>query len=118
MSNAVAVDFDGVLHDFSAGWTGYEPEGGPLPGAQQFIADLIAAGFQPFIHTARADDEHAIGLIELWMERWGFPRLRVLWKPIAIAYIDDRAVHCDPHQGVGFAGALADVLKRSGPPQT
>jgi hypothetical protein len=114
MSNIVAVDFDGVLHDFSAGWTGYIPEGDPLPGAQQFIADIISAGLTPVIHSARADCAYAVDCINAWLAQWGFPALRVTCKLSAVAYVDDRAVHCDPIRGQGFPTALGDVLRLSG----
>jgi len=106
--NIVAVDFDGVLHDFSAGWTGPEPEGRPLPGAQAFIKGLFFVGLQPVIHSSRAGDAHSMACIIAWLERWGFPEMRVVHKQVALANVDDLAVRCDPAGGVDFQAALAE----------
>lgn len=106
----VAVDLDGVLHEYSRGWTGYELDD-PLPGAVAFVDNLIELGYDPVVYTARADCQRAFGIIYAWLDKWGFPPMRVYQKIVAVAYVDDRGIHCDPHVGgaSGFGAALDNV---------
>jgi hypothetical protein len=110
----VAVDFDGVLHDYSRGWTGYVPVGKPIEGAIQFILDIEAKGFEPVIFSARADTIYGENCIRDWLKKWGFPTLRIFPKLNCIAFVDDRGVHCDPAMGGeqdGFEWALNEVQR-------
>ena len=95
LGDTIAVDFDGVLHAYTSGWTGPEPLDGPVPGAVQFIQRLLAAGYDVEVFSARiADEPDAVGHIERWLARHGFPPLTVSCTKGAhyIAFIDDRAV--------------------------
>lgn len=115
----VAVDLDGVLAEYE-GWKGVYEIGAPLDGAVEFVKDLLDFGFNVCVWTTRvnpsvnfpadAGREHLSGdqwhrrlvaLVENWLNGWGFPPLGDrFWihdqpgKPIATAYIDDRAVAC------------------------
>lgn len=53
LASTVAVDFDGVLHSYSSGWTGPIPFDPPVDGAQRFCERVIAAGFTIVIMTSR-----------------------------------------------------------------
>lgn len=89
----VAVDFDGVIHSYSSGWTGYEPKDDPEPGALGFILGLQAQGYEVVIMSARAHNEEGVKQTEEWLKRHGFPNLRVTNEKVtAVAYVDDRAV--------------------------
>lgn len=122
----VAVDFDGVLHDYTLGWTGYEPIGDPIEGAIDFIKAVFEKGYEPVVFSARADTGYGARCIERWLAQHGFPALRVFPKMNAIAYIDDRGVHCDPAMGGpvdGFDFALSEIqrladVRREHPPLT
>lgn len=93
MRPTVSLDFDGVLHCFSSGWTGYEPCDGPEPGALGFVTDLIDAGYDIVVVSSRAHIEEGRVAIERWLDRHEFPPLHVTnEKIIAVAYVDDRAV--------------------------
>lgn len=101
----IALDFDGVIHDYSGGWTGHVPEGGPVPGALEFVQEMLAQGWEVSIFTCRALPEnetpdspwakHAerIGAVREWLVRYGFPGEVILTghKPHAEIYVDDRA---------------------------
>jgi len=91
--NVVAVDFDGVLHAYSRGWTGTIPEDPPVPGADDFVRYLQDRGWVVIVHTARAVEPEGVSAVHQWLLRHGFPRLHITaQKPAAAAYIDDRAL--------------------------
>lgn len=90
----VAIDFNGVL-DTYAGWVkgGDGTEYPPRPGAKEFLERLNAMGYRPVIYSTISP--HAI--ME-WLRKYG------MWdlvhdvsqsKPMAIAYVDDRAIRFD-----------------------
>lgn len=97
----IAVDLDGVLAEYT-GWKGATVFGEPLPGAQQFIKHLLDAGFDVVVHTARVRDAedrnwaYIRNRLGAWLESNGFDHRTRIWdelgKPIAVAYVDDRAV--------------------------
>lgn len=108
---AIAVDFDGVLHSYDKGWADGTIYGGWLPGAVTALSQLMHQ-HAVFIHTTRNPRQ-----VARWIERqsgygiectthlprtwWG--RRKSFWnqqgvllvtdrKLAAVAYIDDRAV--------------------------
>ena len=101
---AIALDFDGVLHSYSAGWTGLVPDQGPVPGALEFVQLLIEKGYEPVVISTRALlDKRGAEEIRQWLSRNGFPSLRVSHKKLdAELYIDDR--------GYRFEGNFDDVM--------
>jgi hypothetical protein len=104
----VAVDFDGVIHSYTSGWTGPEPIDPPREGALKFITDLIVEGYKVVYHTARADCALHTDAVISWLVRHDFPRAEVTnVKPKAIAYVDDRAVYAGP--GVGWSAVLSRI---------
>jgi hypothetical protein len=95
----IAIDFDGVIHDYSDGWTGVDPQGDPIPGSREFIEEKLAEGYEVAIHSCRAalhGDRCGTLAIIKWLDRHGFPRgcgVSVTdKKPHAHCYIDDRAI--------------------------
>jgi hypothetical protein len=104
--STVVLDFDGVIHQYSAGWhdgTIYDP---PVPGVESFITRLLEK-YCVAVVTTRDPFQ-----IELWFQlNFDFP-VEVLspgdkfWntegviaitnrKVGAIAYIDDRSIFFD-----------------------
>lgn len=92
MGKTIAVDFDGVIHQYSRGWQEGLIYDIPVPGAFDAIQQLLNEGFAIVIHTTRQDHD----AVRNWLYRNG-----AAWhsevevtniKPKAIAYIDDRAV--------------------------
>lgn len=86
----VAIDFDGVLHVFDRGWQGGEIYGELIDGAWCAIASLSRC-YRLVVHTTRLNH------VAVWdaLDRWGISEYIsdvVNVKPIAVAYIDDRAV--------------------------
>lgn len=104
MPKTIAVDFDGVIHQYSRGWhdgTIYDP---PVEGAISALKRLLRDGFAVFIFTSREIEQ-----VIPWLENAGFdvaadgPPWPQFWnhtgqilvtnrKLPAVAYIDDRAI--------------------------
>ncbi len=90
MQRALSIDFDGVLHSYSSGWQGHGSIiDDPVPGAVDACQRFVEAGWKLYVHTSRSQ----LDPVRIWLHGHQFP-LMILTriKPIAIAYIDDRAV--------------------------
>ena len=93
----IAVDFDGVIHKYSDGWQNGEIYDNPIEGAFEKLLRLYLDGFDIVISTARND----LAPVREWWNKWYhikfpksemFPVIITNNKPIAVAYVDDRAV--------------------------
>lgn len=106
--DTIAVDFDGVLHQYE-GWNDGK-FGLPIEGAAAALTFLREQGFRILIHTVRAVDRTYKGQREVsqlpelhaWLKQHGIP-YDDIWtspgKPMAKVYIDDRAVRFAPQIG-------------------
>ena len=118
MKRSVCVDLDGVLASYRDGWKGVEQIGDPIPGAVEFTRQLSEFA-RVVIFTTRVkrdmDDRPPqyqepgalLALVQGWLDRHGFTYDEIYegqGKPIASAYIDDRAVVCRPESP--FVGML------------
>ena len=90
MQRALCIDFDGVLHSYISGWTGHdEILDDPMPGAIEACHALIEAGWKLYVLSSRSE----LKPVAEWLLRWDFPPMILTRiKPIAVSYIDDRAV--------------------------
>lgn len=93
----IAIDFDGVLHNYSKGWQDGKIYDSPKPGAVEAWFKLVDAGYDLVVFTARDD----LDAVRVWMHKhFDFERrIGHMYeptitnkKPQAIAYIDDRAI--------------------------
>jgi hypothetical protein len=104
---AVCVDFDGVLRQYTKGWTYGDPDGNdPVPGAIESLRQLAQLK-TVVILTARCRQQVAAWLADHGFECTTDDPERVMGKsrapgkallvtntkPNASVYIDDRAVH-------------------------
>lgn len=103
----VCVDLDGVLAEYDK-WKGIDHIGDPVPGALEFARQLSREA-EIVVFTSRCAQDVLEGsrvtpaqlrirVIE-WLERNKFPYTDVYTgqgKPRAAAFIDDRAVYCNP----------------------
>jgi len=111
-TKAVAVDLDGTLAYYES-WQGIDFIGGIMPGAKRFMNALHELGFHIIIHSTRLSPtinanyslDELKAPIEKWLSENGIPYDEI-WtypgKPLAIAYIDDRAIQCKPMLQNGF----------------
>lgn len=124
VARTVAVDFDGVIHPYTKGWTGSEPDDEPpTPGAVEFLEQLLADGYDVVIFSTRAD--HPLGRLGIlnWLGNYapnvykhlggweGKTLLVTHEKPAAVAYVDDRAVVFRPAEGHGWTEAREAIDK-------
>jgi hypothetical protein len=98
MKPSVCVDLDGVLAQRSGV---VATIGDPYPDAQLFLR-AIKVDFYIIIHTARAVDEGNLKDVRDWLQKFEMP-YDSIWtqsgKPLAIAYVDNRAVVCKGDEG-------------------
>lgn len=100
LARTVAVDFDGVLHPYSAGWVGSVPaDEPPVPGAEGFLKWCVENEYRVVVFSTRADHVEGKKGIEDWLAAHRLAQYVAEvthTKPPAVAYVDDRAV---PYRG-------------------
>lgn len=116
----VSVDFDGVIHAYTQGWTGFKPEEGPTDGAAEAMRNLKNMGFKLAMSTCRVTDNgYGTKEIRAWLRRNKMSGLFSTIsnrKPIATAYIDDRAVAFNGDWATTLAGVAALDDRQGGNP--
>lgn len=107
MSLTIAVDLDGVLHDWRNPVEG-RTMGAPLPGAVQAMTELMLEGDTLIVFTCRDD---STGYITRWLDYWHVPYHEVTSrKPAADVYLDDKALrHRDWQSSMRALTAMRDV---------
>ncbi len=98
----LAIDFDGVIHDFSKGWHDGTCYGDPLPGSLDAIRKL-SSRFNIIIFTAKAKPSRPLvngktgtELVSEWLKKHDVLHLVqeiTAEKPRAQLYIDDKGYH-------------------------
>lgn len=122
MRKVVCVDLDGTLADYTGGWRGLNQIGDPLPGAVEFTKQL-AEFADIVIFTCRCGEETAgkraphlaANIVRDWLDKHGFVYHDIFvgqGKPIASAYVDDRAVYCDPSNLDRSDASYSNALQR------
>ena len=98
----VAIDFDGVVHDFSKGWHDGTCYGKPLPGSLDAIREL-SKNYNIIIFTAKVKPSRPLvegktghELVTQWLKDYNvFQYVDEITceKPRAQIYIDDKGYH-------------------------
>jgi len=107
MSKNVAIDFDGVIHSYISPWTSRsEVNDPPVPGAFQFIKELLDLGVKVYIFSVRCQSDNGIKAIKDWLIKYNQGELIsklhfTATKPSAVVYLDDR--------GWRFNGTFPDI---------
>jgi hypothetical protein len=116
MGRTIAIDFDGTLATNHA-WVCPTHIEDPIDGAKEFCEQIKAMGLWITIHSCRNNPElngpttakDATAAMAAWLVEHEIP-FDDIWdkpgKPIASAYVDDRAVSCRP---VDLGEAAYDV---------
>lgn len=116
-AKVVAIDFDGVIQQHITPWDSKNPHiipDGPVPGALEFMAELLFNGFEIVIFTLRARETAVKEAVYEWLHHhWGTLPAALLdqigddhfiiensnkivvthEKPQACLYIDDHGYH-------------------------
>ena len=102
--NNLAIDFDGVVHNFDKGYYDGTCYGDPIPGSLEAIKKL-SKKYKIIIYTAKAkpsrplvNGKTGIELVKEWLEKYGVLECVeevTSEKPRAILYIDDKAYRFD-----------------------
>ncbi len=102
MKKSIAVDFDGVIHNYSQGWQNGMLYDVPVDRVAETLGKLKRKGYNIIIFTTRLNPKFDIinkGVrnvrkdIEDWLRKYDIPYDELTNnKPAAIAYIDDRAI--------------------------
>ena len=105
----IAVDFDGVLHQYRKKLSREEQHlvlDPPVPGALEWVNETLEH-FDVVVYTARHIGPGGLEAVKQWLMDWGFPDLPVYGqKPPAILYIDDRGYQFD-----GYNWPSVDFMK-------
>ena len=121
----VAVDLDGVLAQYD-GWRGVDQIGDPIPGARDFLLAIRVIPAQICIHTTRTNPDVQVSgrsdlsvaqlllRVRTWLVKHDLPFDSIscrAGKPLAAAYVDDRAVVCRPqsYRMVEYRTALSQI---------
>ena len=101
-SKNIAVDFDGVIHNFDKGFHDGTCYGDPLPGALDAIKTL-ATKYNDIIFTAKAKPSRPLvngktgtELVQEWLEEYDVMQYVTeitAEKPRSQIYIDDKGYH-------------------------
>ncbi|MBT3520095.1 MAG: hypothetical protein HN480_02410 [Gammaproteobacteria bacterium] len=96
--NNIAIDFDGVIHNFDKGWHNGTCYGDPLPGSLEAIRAL-SEKYNIIIFTAKAKSNRPLvngktgtELVKEWLEKYNvmqYVQEITSEKPRAKIYIDD-----------------------------
>lgn len=99
--NNLAIDFDGVIHNFDKGWHDGTCYGEPIEGALDAIKDL-SKKYNIIIFTAKVRPDRPLvngktgyELVDEWLEQYGVRQYidEITYeKPRAEYYIDDKAI--------------------------
>jgi len=97
-ANNLAIDFDGVIHNFDKGYHDGTCYGDPIPGSLEALKNL-SSKYKIIIFTAKAkpsrplvNGKTGIELVREWLDKHGvleYVSEITSEKPRAILYIDD-----------------------------
>ena len=111
--NNIAIDFDGVIHNFDKGWHDGTCYGEPIPGALEAIKNL-SQNYKIIIFTAKAKPNRplvqgktGLTLVEEWLKKhdiFKYVSEITSEKPRAQIYIDDRG-----YRFINWSKAINDI---------
>lgn len=114
----IGLDYDGVIHSYTSGWTGSPvPEDPPVEGAKEFVQWLLDMGAEVVIITARIREQGDGNeqAIREWLKFHEFPEIKTITNvklPCSV-YVDDRGFRFN-----GDFTPLYDLLTHSLDPGT
>jgi len=92
-SKIIAIDFDGVIHQYNKGWHDGSLYGEPVEGAFDKLQLLHDCGYEIVIHTTRTNHKDIrVWMLEHMEDTYNFVFEITNVKPVAKFYIDNRAL--------------------------
>lgn len=95
----LALDFDGVMNTYH-GWKGEDVMFNPAPGLNGFLNWCKANGWEVVVFTTRDPSRVREWLEQHFLSSYIFDVTNT--KPLALAYVDDRAFR--------FTGSFEDII--------
>lgn len=116
--NTIVVDYDGVIHKYSKGWSDgsiYDP---PVEGVKEALQDLLNSGYEVVIFSTRTHSKEVNGAYESgqvaemadWLAEYEIPYTRIyigVGKPLCKIFIDDNALRFEGD----WSKTVSDVKK-------
>lgn len=109
MKGRIAVDFDGVIHQYTT-WQGNPPTGKPVVGVRHALKRLTAAGYELVCFTAR-EANYVMEWLEAYDLKVFFCRITNTKTPDIIAFFDDRAFHVESNRHNGLQAAIEAFME-------
>lgn len=98
-TKVVAIDFDGVIHSYKTPWVeDHVIPDPPVDGIDTALEALYNEGYIIVIFSSRARSARAIEAMWCWLVEYDLSKYIYdisYEKPVALAYIDDRAIYFD-----------------------
>lgn len=102
MSRSIAIDFDGVIHNYSKGWQDGVIYDEPVPGAKEALTELKKRGFEIIIYSMRCypftipgkERDHQQEELKAYLTKYEIPFDKIHdqpGKPFCCLFIDDNA---------------------------
>ena len=103
----ICIDLDGTIAEYNGQYK-FNEIGAPIMPVIRKIQNLHAAGYKLFIQTTRSWAEY--DAVKDWLDNNNIPYEQIIMggKPIAYAYLDDRAVNPTVP---GWEGRLDKLIK-------
>jgi predicted phosphatase len=93
MKPTIAIDFDGVIHAYKNGWQGNANLEPPVPGAVDAL-NALGKVYKVVVYSTRAQTTEGREAIAGYLKKIGVKETLEITdkKPIAVCYVDDRAI--------------------------
>lgn len=104
----ICMDFDGVIHSYTEGWTGDDDiPSPPVDGIKDFINLLRTSGYEVVVNSTRCRSSSGYFAVHEYLNKHGIKVDSVVKdKPPAFIYIDDRALKFNP---LDYLGMLKEI---------
>lgn len=110
--STICIDFDGVIHPYTKGWTGLMPEDEPpTEGIVEELTKLKELAYNIVILTTRAQTIIGTNYVKMYLDKYNIPYDSITSIKLgALAYVDDRAFLFNGY-AQGLAGRIQNFIR-------